>query len=234
MRFMALTLGLSLCVASCGDKSCPQKRLPEQVVLSFAPVIKKIAPAVVNVYGDRQTKQATQDAQGSGLLVSKDGLVLTSAHVVRGADTITVTLADLRKFPAKVRGMDSETGLALLQIQGAQDLPYVSIPQTPPLEVGDVILAMGNPFGVGQSVTSGIVSALGHIEDGITPARTFIQTDAVVNPGNSGGPLITTDGRVVGINTAIYSKTGSFVGISFATPSHFALPLLKRGQGEGK
>ena len=256
LGLLILSTSLSLFLVSCDKKGAPQKRLPEsreEVALSFAPLIKKIAPAVVNVYGDQRltsvhqvdsffshifgalhTTHSINHALGSGVLVSKDGLILTSSHVVQGADTVRVTLADRREFAAKVRGFDAKTGLALLQIKDEKDFPYLTIPQESHLEVGDVVLAMGNPFGVGQTVTNGIISALGHTEAGIADLRTFIQTDASVNPGNSGGPLITTDGRFIGINTAIYSKTGSSIGISFATPSVLALPLLKSPQTGGR
>lgn len=247
---------LSVCLIACNEIAPPQKRLPtgrEDIVMSFASVVKKVAPAIVNVYGTRHLSSSdpagalltqlfglgdpassVDHAIGSGVLVSKDGFILTSSHVVEGADSIEVTLADKRRFTAILRALDPQTGLALLRIEGVEDLPFLPVHSEGHLEVGDLVLAMGNPFGVGQTVTSGIISALGHQEAGITDLRTFIQTDAAVNPGNSGGPLLTTDGRLVGINTAIYSKTGSFAGIGFATPSALALPLLNSPKTGGR
>ncbi len=226
------------------ERTVPKSR--NETLLSFAPVVKAASPAVVNVYVRTRVRQVSpffddpffrrffgenfgappermQNSLGSGVIVSADGLVVTNNHVIQGnVDAIvTVALADNREFEAKVILKDERTDLAVLRIIGGSgDFPYLSFGDSDALEVGDLVLAIGNPFGVGQTTTSGIVSALARTRLGITDYQFFIQTDAAINPGNSGGALIDLDGNLVGINTAIYSRTGGYQGIGFAIPSN--------------
>jgi serine protease Do len=216
-----------------------------EVEWSFAPLVKRAAPAVVNVYTRRTVRTSPspllndpffrrffgdafpetdreQNALGSGVVVDATGLVVTNNHVIRGADQITVILADRREFEATVLRADERTDLAVLRIEtGGERLPALELRDSDELEVGDLVLAIGNPFGVGQTVTSGIVSAVARTSVGIADYRFFIQTDAAINPGNSGGALVSMDGRLVGINTAIFSRDGGgSIGIGFAIPSN--------------
>jgi len=223
--------------------------LVSQAPSSYAAAVSVAAPAVVNIHttkrvsvsripmtadpmlrkffeqmpGFNQTQQAT--SLGSGVVVSANGQVLTNLHVIEGADEIVVALTDGRQAIAKVLGVDADSDLAVLQIEMAQ-LPVLGVSALEPLKVGDVVLAVGNPFGVGQTITMGIVSALGRGGLGINTYENFIQTDAAINPGNSGGALIDTQGRLVGINTAIYSKSGGSLGIGFAIPAVAAQKVL--------
>jgi serine protease DegQ len=216
---------------------------------SYARAVAIAAPAVVNIHttkrvsvsrlplnadpvlrkffeqmpGFNQTQQAT--SLGSGVVVSAKGQVLTNLHVIDGADEIVVALTDGRHAVAKVLGVDADSDLAVLKVDLAQ-LPELAFTPLEPLSVGDVVLAIGNPFGVGQTTTMGIVSALGRDRLGINTYENFIQTDAAINPGNSGGALIDTQGRLVGINTAIYSKSGGSLGIGFAIPAAAAQKVL--------
>jgi Do/DeqQ family serine protease len=227
-------------------KAAPESQA--QVQLSFAPVVKKAAPAVVNIYTRRvelrrrrspllddpiwrhffpdnsapggRVQKRVRTSLGSGVIVHSAGIIVTNVHVIRGAEEIRVVLADRREFDAKVLLADTRTDLAVLRIDaGGEDLPFIRFHDSETLEVGDLVLAIGNPFGVGQTVTSGIVSALARTAVGVTDYRFFIQTDAAINPGNSGGALVTMDGRLAGINTALFSRTGGSVGIGFAVPS---------------
>ena len=214
---------------------------------SFAPVVKRAAPAVINVYVSRKVKQIVspfaddpffsrlfgdnfgipreriQNSLGSGVLVSPDGLAVTNNHVIQGSGEaeITVALSDGREFPAKVILKDEKTDLVVLRLdaQGVT-FPAIDFSDSDSLEVGDLVLAIGDPFGVGQTVTSGIVSALARTQVGISDYQFFIQTDAAINPGNSGGALVDMDGHLVGINTAIFSRSGGSHGIGFAIPSN--------------
>ena len=180
-------------------------------------------------------KERIQNSLGSGVLVRSDGIVITNNHVIAGSDEITVVLADRREFDAEVVGTDKRTDLAVIRINNAPDnLPALPLGDSDELEVGDLVLAIGNPFGVGQTVTSGIVSALARSNVGVTDFRSFIQTDAAINPGNSGGALVTIDGNLVGINTAIYSQDGSNVGIGFAIPTPMVRFVLDSILKEGK
>ncbi len=210
---------------------------------SFSPAARKASPAVVSIttskavrhprsndpwfqffFGDQGTQ--SQTGLGSGVLVSPDGYILTNNHVVEGADEIEVALADSRHASASVIGTDPETDLAILKIDlGA--LPVIVLGDSDQLAVGDRVLAIGNPFGVGQTVTSGIVSALGRSELGINTFENFIQTDAAINPGNSGGALVDVNGNLMGINTAIYSRSGGSMGIGFAIPVSTARQVLE-------
>ena len=227
-----------------------QRKIPppsrEAAQFSFAPVVKKAAPAVVNVYVRSRVQafqspfandpifgplferlgrpsERVQSSLGSGVLVSTDGVVVTNTHVIKGGGNteIRVALADKREFDAKVILQDEKTDVAVLKIEGGEGtFPSIEIEDSDNLEVGDQVLAIGNPFGVGQTVTSGIVSALARTEIGNSDAAVFIQTDAAINPGNSGGALVDMQSKLVGINTAIYSKSGGSVGIGFAIPSN--------------
>jgi serine protease DegQ len=193
-----------------------------RIVLPTDPVLRKFFEQMP---GYKQQQQAT--SLGSGVVVSADGHVLTNFHVINGADEIVVALHDGRQASAKVIGVDPDSDLAVLKVElsGLQALRFL-IDDMP--RVGDVVLAIGNPFGVGQTITMGIVSALGRQGLGINTYENFIQTDAAINPGNSGGALIDTLGRLVGINTAIYSKTGGSLGIGFAIPASAAQKVLEQ------
>ena len=209
---------------------------------SFAPAAKKAAPAVVSIntskavrhprsndpwfqffFGDQGTQEQT--GLGSGVIISPDGYILTNNHVVEGADDIEVTLTDSRQAKAQVIGTDPETDLAVLKI-ALDKLPVIVLGNSDQIDVGDRVLAIGNPFGVGQTVTSGIVSALGRSQLGINTFENFIQTDAAINPGNSGGALVDASGNLLGINTAIYSRSGGSMGIGFAIPVSTAKLVL--------
>ncbi|KVO79515.1 Do family serine endopeptidase [Burkholderia ubonensis] len=218
---------------------------------SYADAAQKAMPAVVNVFsskdgslppdprakdplfryffGDRNArKQQDEPAAnlGSGVIVSPEGYILTNQHVVDGADQIEVALADGRTATAKVIGIDPETDLAVLKIN-MTDLPTITLGRSDQSRVGDVVLAIGNPFGVGQTVTMGIISALGRNHLGINTFENFIQTDAPINPGNSGGALVDVNGNLLGINTAIYSRSGGSLGIGFAIPVSTARTVLE-------
>jgi serine protease Do len=222
-----------------------------QVALSYAPIVKSAMPAVVNIYTatvDR-SRSATMDAYmqqffggapaqprvqqslGSGVIVGADGLIITNNHVVGGADQILVALSDRREFPAKVLFSDARLDLALLKVDtsGAK-LPVIRMGDSDRAEVGDVTIAIGNPFGVGQTVTTGIVSAIARTGIGISDWQFFIQTDAAINPGNSGGALLDGQGRLIGINTAIFSRSGGSNGIGFAIPSKMVRVFLSAAQ----
>lgn len=219
----------------------------QMVQYSFAPVVRKTAPAVVNVYvssrvttftspfaGDPfferffgesfgMPQERVQRSLGSGVIVSPDGVIVTNAHVVkaRGEAEIRVALADKREFDAKILTRDERSDIAVLKIDAkGQRFDYLEFEDSDRLEVGDLVLAIGNPFGVGQTVTSGIVSALARSGIGKASSSVFIQTDAAINPGNSGGALVDVEAKLVGINTMIYSRTGGSVGIGFAIPSN--------------
>jgi Do/DeqQ family serine protease len=213
------------------------------VRLSYAPIVKRVAPAVVNVYAakvienrnplfddpifrrffgtpDRSPEQV-QRSLGSGVIVDGSGLVVTNNHVIEGADQVKVSLADKREFEAELVLKDARSDLAVLRLKDAREhFPQIEFADSDQLEVGDVVLAIGNPFGVGQTVTHGIVSAVARTQVGITDYQFFIQTDAAINPGNSGGALVDATGRLVGINTAIFSRSGGSQGIGFAIPAN--------------
>ena len=192
-------------------------------------------------FGDRsqlgsRRKKRVQNSLGSGVIVRSDGTIITNHHVVAGADEIKVVLADRREFDARVVGSDKRTDLAILKIEpGALKLPFLLFRDSDDVEVGDIVLAIGNPFGLGQTVTSGIISALARTQVGINNLNFLIQTDASINPGNSGGALITMDGRLIGINSAIYSnKGGGSVGIGFAIPSNMVRSVLAGMTSKGR
>ena len=230
---------------------------------SYAPIIKKVAPSVVNIYSTRiikerqtraplsndpfwrrffgddsgdqaQPRQHKAQGLGSGVIVSTDGFILTANHVVEGADKVRVALASgEREFEARIIGADAPTDIAVLKIDG-KDLPAVTISDSDKLEVGDTVLAIGNPFEVGQTVTLGIVSAVGRGGFGINAYENFIQTDAAINMGNSGGALVDAEGRLVGINTAIISPSGGNLGVGFAVPINLARYVMDRLTQDGK
>ena len=258
VRLVALVLAplLALPIAAVGPAAGAQKKVPSiaaEAELSFAPLVRKAAPAVVNIYAKKRVRQSPslllndpffkrffgenfgfgqpapreQSSLGSGVIVRVDGIIVTALHVISGADEITVVLTDKREFDAEILRTDDRTDLAVLKIQtNGETLPFLELRDADELEVGDLVLAIGNPFGVGQTVTSGIVSALARTSVGKTDFRSFIQTDAAINPGNSGGALVSMDGRLVGINTAIYSKTGASHGVGFAIPSNMVTAVI--------
>ncbi|MHC5307125.1 DegQ family serine endoprotease [Bartonella sp. LJL80] len=237
-----------------------QAQIPQsqgEIKLSFAPLVKKTVPSVVNIYAARQVRarspfegdpffeqffgrtmpnrpSRTQSSLGSGVIVDEGGLIVTNYHVIRDADEIKVALSDGREFESKVMLKDEATDIAVLKIEpkGAK-FPVLPLGNSDAVEVGDLVLAIGNPFGVGQTVTSGIVSAQARTRVGISDFDFFIQTDAAINPGNSGGALIDMKGELIGINTAIYSRSGGSVGIGFAIPANLVravVDTVKRGE----
>jgi len=254
MRKFLLLVGIGFMMIGAGafatERNVPQAR--SQIMLSYAPLVKRVSPAVVNIYTKRVVtksyspfggdpffeqffgnsfgglnRQQLESALGSGVILDKSGLVVTNAHVIKDAQEISVVLSDGREFDARVSIKDDRSDLAILRIDPkGEDLPYVNLSASESLEVGDIVIAIGNPFGVGQTVTSGIVSALARSSLNINDFNFFIQTDAAINPGNSGGPLVAMDGTVVGINTAIYSRTGGSLGIGFAIPSEMVQTVL--------
>lgn len=256
----ALVLPLAAAPSGAGAQQVPISR--EQISLTFSPVVKRAAPAVVNIYtkrivktavsplfadpffrrffGDNLPPGATQDrvqrSLGSGVVVAADGTVITNHHVIKDADEVTVVLADRREFEARIVGSDERSDLAVLKIEApkGEALPVLPLGDSDAIEVGDLVLAIGNPFGVGQTVTSGIVSALARTNVGITDYRSFIQTDAAINPGNSGGALVDMNGRLIGINSAIFSKDGGSNGIGFAIPTALVKSVLTSIAQTGK
>ncbi|MCX7809189.1 MAG: trypsin-like peptidase domain-containing protein, partial [Deltaproteobacteria bacterium] len=178
---------------------------------------------------------ALPESLGSGVIISEDGLVVTNHHVIHGARRIRVSLSDGREIPARIIGSDEDTDMALLRLEGTNlQLKAIPFGDSSQLRQGDIVLAIGNPFGVGQTVTMGIVSAVGRANIGITDLEDFIQTDAAINPGNSGGALVSTKGELVGINTAILSRTGGNHGIGFAIPSNMVAPIVRSLLEKGK
>jgi Do/DeqQ family serine protease len=230
-------------------QSLPTDR--SELAYSYAPLVKRVSPAVVNIYttttarvqrrllfpfpGVPQAGDRVQNSLGSGVLVRPDGLIVTNAHVVKGADEIRVVLADRREFEARLATQDERYDLALLRIDGGDEkFPYLEMRDSDSVEVGDIVLAIGNPFGLNQTVTSGIISAVARSAGGVNDSNFFIQTDAAINPGNSGGALVSLDGRMIGINTAIYSQSGGSVGIGFATPSNIVARMVAIGEHGGR
>lgn len=243
-----------------------QAELPRQVPdsqaeiqLSFAPVVKQVTPAVVNVYATKteqgfespfasdpffsrlfgdsmfRSRPRTSQSLGSGVIVDPAGVIVTNSHVVSGADDIRIALSGGREYPVKLLLDDPKSDLAVLQIEEAKGktFPALSFADSDNLEVGDLVLAVGNPFGVGQTVTSGIVSALARTGVETNNFDYFIQTDAAINPGNSGGALVNLDGKLVGINTAIFTRSGGSVGIGFAIPSAMVRTVARAGAAGG-
>lgn len=249
LRWILVFAVLPLMIAEA--QTVPRDRT--QLAMSFAPLVKQTAPAVVNIYTSKivqqrvlapfmddplfqqflgiphgLTRERMENSLGSGVIVRRDGLVVTSAHVIQGADEIRIVLADRREFSARIMTTDKKTDLAVLKIEGfTGTLPALELADSDAVEVGDLVLAIGNPFGVGQTVTSGIVSAMARTGVGINDLNYFIQTDAAINPGNSGGALVGMDGRLLGINAAIYSRSGGNIGIGFAVPSAMVRAVLE-------
>ena len=246
--FAAASLCAALPAASQTVRQVPQTAA--QVQLTFAPIVKRVAPAVVNVYTrtvvqqridpffqqffgiDPRQRQRVQQSLGSGVIVRADGLVMTNNHVVQGATDVIVALSDKREFTAKVLLADARTDLAVLKIDTkGERLPVIPFSDSDQLQVGDIVLAIGDPFGVGQTVTQGIVSALARTQVSASDYQFFIQTDAAINPGNSGGALVTMDGKLAGINTSIISGSGGNVGIGFAIPANLVSRVLEGAAG---
>ncbi len=242
-----------------GESKPVQREVPQsaaQMQLSFSPIVKKTAPAVVNIYTKRTVKvrnplsplmndpffrqffqgrglggrsqEKTVSSLGSGVIVSAEGLLVTSHHVVAGSEEVMAVLSDGNEYKAFPVLEDEASDLAVLQLADRkQAYPYIPLVDSDKLEVGDIVLAVGNPFGVGQTVTSGIVSALARSAEGVSDYEFFIQTDAAINPGNSGGALVNMAGQLIGINTAIYSKSGGSQGIGFAIPSNMVATVVR-------
>jgi Do/DeqQ family serine protease len=254
--FAAVAFGLA---AAPAFAQVVERKVPTEpeLRLSYAPVVKRVAPAVVNVYAAKVVRTQNplfddpifrrffgvpgggmsqiQRSLGSGVIVDPRGLVVTNVHVIAGADEIKVALNDKREFEAKVVLKDPRSDLAVLRIKdGDARFPYLTFANSDALQVGDVVIAIGNPFGVGQTVTHGIVSALARTDVGTSDYQFFIQTDAAINPGNSGGALVDLDGRLVGINSAIFSRSGGWQGIGFAIPSNMVRVVVASAERGGK
>ena len=253
-NLLALTVlalsGLSAPVAA--DTRVPASQA--EITLSFAPVVRQAAPAVVNIYASRvvetrrspfagdpffdrlfrdfgATRPEVQNSLGSGVIVSPDGLVVSNHHVVEAATDITVVLADKREFRAEVVLSDRDNDLAVLRLAGAADLPVLPLRDSDGVEVGELVLAIGNPFGLGQTVSLGIVSALARSSIAVGDGRGyFLQTDAAINPGNSGGALVDAAGRLVGINTAILTQSGGSNGVGFAIPANLVRAVVAQAE----
>ncbi|MGD2133209.1 MAG: Do family serine endopeptidase [Maricaulaceae bacterium] len=236
------------------SREAPQNA--EQIQLSFAPVVRDAAPAVVNVFSERRVatrgssfeqefferffgysapRERVSRSLGSGVIVRSNGVIVTNNHVVAGATELRVVLSDRREFPAELMLADERTDLAVLKIDAnGEDLPTLAFAPYQAHEVGDLVIAIGNPFGVGQTVTQGIISALGRSEVGVTDYGFFIQTDAAINPGNSGGALVDLSGELIGINTAIFSRSGGSNGIGFAIPAPLVERVVDSALSEGR
>ncbi len=255
MRAPALILALLLAPGVLAETRLPISQA--EIKLSFSPVVKSVTPSVVNIYASRvverqfspfandpffsqffghiQPRPQVQNSLGSGVILTEDGIVVSNYHVVGNATDIRVVLSDRREFDARVILADPETDLAVLRLEDAPPLPALDYADSDAVEVGDLVLAIGNPFGVGQTVTSGIVSGLARSGNVQGRAGYFIQTDAPINPGNSGGALVDMDGRLVGINTSIVTRSGGSNGIGFAIPANLVRQYVRQasaGQSE--
>ncbi len=255
---MALIMALASPIRANAD-TVPTSRF--QMQLSFAPLVKKTAPAVVNVYTSKVVRERKlspfgndpffnkffgkdqffggrrkkQNSLGSGVIVEAGGFIVTNNHVIKGVNDYRVVLHDKREFKATLLLQDPKTDLAILKIDPkGEKLPTLQLGDSDKVEVGDLVLAIGNPFGVGQTVTSGIVSALARSRVGVSSYQFFIQTDAAINPGNSGGALIDMKGQLVGINTAIYTRSGGSNGIGFAIPVNMVKSVIRSSKEGGK
>jgi Do/DeqQ family serine protease len=247
-------LAATLAGAAAQERRVPTS--PAEVRLSYAAVVQKAAPAVVNVYAARTVttrnplfedpffrrffgapgmpgpSEQQQRSLGSGVLVDSAGLVVTNHHVIDGADQVKVSLSDRREFEAEIVLKDARSDLAVLRLKAnGERFPALEFADSDALQVGDLVLAIGNPFAVGQTVTHGIISALARTQVGITDYQFFIQTDAAINPGNSGGALVDLSGKVVGINTAIFSRGGGSIGIGFAIPANMVRVIVASARG---
>ncbi|MDD3183261.1 MAG: Do family serine endopeptidase [Alphaproteobacteria bacterium] len=263
-RHMLFILIIALSVGIVGHSAHAQiaRQVPSsqaQVQLSYAPIVKKTAPAVVNIYTQKlvrqrvispfmgdpffqhffgaipqgMSRQRLENSLGSGVIVKPEGVIVTSNHVIDGADEITVVLSDRREFQATLVLTDEGSDLAVLKINPKGELlPFIELEDSDAAEVGDIVIAIGNPFGVGQTVTSGIISAMARTSLDMNDVNYYIQTDAAINPGNSGGALITMDGRLIGINAAIYTKDGGNMGLGFAVPSNMVRSTLENSIAE--
>jgi Do/DeqQ family serine protease len=261
VRGAALVIALAACAAaaSAQDRRVPSS--PTELRMSYAPVVQKASPSVVNVYAARvvenrptrnpfaddpffrrffgdggggMPREQVQRSLGSGVIVDASGLVMTNNHVIEGATEVKIALADKREFEAEILLKDSRTDLAVLRVKdGREKFTAIDLGNSDELQVGDVVLALGNPFGVGQTVTHGIISALARTQVGITDYQFFIQTDAAINPGNSGGALVDLSGRLVGINTAIFSRSGGSQGIGFAIPVNMVKVVIASARSGG-
>src|SRR5215470_8548776 len=258
--FLRLIAYLSLMMSALSAPAFAQEvRVPSsagEIKLSYAPVVKLVSPAVVNVYAARVIesrmplfddpifrrrffggglggpREQVQRSLGSGVIVDPSGLVVTNFHVIENADQVRISLADKREFEADIVLKDQRSDLAVLRLKGTRErFAAIELGDSDALQVGDVVLALGNPFGVGQTVTHGIVSAVARTQVGITDYQFFIQTDAAINPGNSGGALVDLSGRLVGINTAIFSRSGGSIGIGFAIPANMVRGVIASAQG---
>jgi Do/DeqQ family serine protease len=230
---------------------------PVTMPTTFAPVVKNVLPAVVNISSTKIIRTSSLEdgdafpfgnlipgfrmpdrpqrerGEGSGVIISPDGYIVTNNHVVDGATEVTVSMSDKREMKARVIGTDAKTDVALIKVDGA-NLPYAHLGNSSSVEVGDIALAMGNPFGLGQTVTMGIISATGRGGLGIEDYEDFIQTDASINPGNSGGALVNTKGEVIGINTAILSRSGGNQGVGFAIPIDMVRQITAQLKDKGR
>jgi Do/DeqQ family serine protease len=237
------------------DRKVPSSQA--ELMLSYAPIVQRVQPAVVNVYAAKVVQnhnpfmddpvfrrffglqggpqEQMQRSLGSGVMVDPSGLVVTNVHVIEGADQVKVSLSDKREFEAEIVLKDPRSDLAVLRLKDVHEkFPTLDFANSDQLMVGDVVLAIGNPFGVGQTVTHGIISALARTQVGITDYQFFIQTDAAINPGNSGGALVDMSGRLAGINTAIYSRSGGSQGIGFAIPANMVRVVVASAKSGGK
>jgi Do/DeqQ family serine protease len=254
--FTAFLVLLAAAPAMSQDRRVPAS--PAELRLSYAPLVQHVQPAVVNVYAakvvqDRnpllddpifrrffgvpggQQHEQVQRSLGSGVMVDPSGLVVTNVHVIEGADQVKVSLSDKREFEAEIVLKDSRSDLAVLRLKDTHEkFPTLDLANSDELMVGDVVLAIGNPFGVGQTVTHGIISALARTQVGITDYQFFIQTDAAINPGNSGGALVDMTGKLAGINTAIFSRSGGSQGIGFAIPANMVRVVVASAKSGGK
>src|ERR1700709_1897952 len=261
-RFSPIAAAVIVCVAvfSSGFAQAQDRRAPvssTDLQLSYAPIVQRVQPAVVNVYaakmvqnrnpllddpifrrffgGGGQQPEQMQRSLGSGVMVDPSGLVVTNVHVIEGADQVKVSLSDKREFEAEIVLKDTRSDLAVLRLKDTHEkFTTLDFANSDELLVGDVVLAIGNPFGVGQTVTHGIISALARTQVGITDYQFFIQTDAAINPGNSGGALVDMTGKLVGINTAIFSRSGGSQGIGFAIPANMVRVVVASAKGGGK
>ncbi len=250
LGIIIITLVTFIAASAAGAQYVPQDTA--ELTVSFSPIVKQAAPAVVNVYtkgvvrtrsrsvmGDPffdeffgrrgfggMPRERVQSSLGSGVIVQPDGVIVTNNHVIQGMSEIKVVLTDRREFEAEVLLADPQTDLAILKITVDETLPYLAFADSDSAEVGDIILAIGNPFGVGQTVTSGIVSALARTQVNVSDFQFFIQTDAAINPGNSGGALVDINGNLLGVNTAIYSRSGGSNGIGFAIPGNLVRQVV--------
>jgi Do/DeqQ family serine protease len=257
LRLLTVLL-LSLVVATPAisqDRRVPSS--PAELRLSYAPIVQRVQPAVVNVFATKVVQnrnpllddpifrrffgvpgnqpEQMQRSLGSGVMVDPSGLVVTNVHVIEGADQVKVSLSDKREFEAEIVLKDPRSDLAVLRLKDTHEkFPTLDFDNSDELMVGDVVLAIGNPFGVGQTVTHGIISALARTQVGITDYQFFIQTDAPINPGNSGGALVDMNGKLAGINTAIFSRSGGSQGIGFAIPSNMVRVVVASAKSGGK